>query len=129
MSVIVEVRAGTATFINVVLTNAGTGGGEASLFASEMFTMYDKYATRHGWRFEEIEASASEYGGLREGSASISGKVWLYPGMMCPETALCLGCVWRTQARKRRASCAACASDGGRRACPHIHRHGRKLFG
>jgi peptide chain release factor 1 len=53
---------------------AGTGGDEAALFASELFTMYQRYASLHGWRFEVMELSASEIGGYKEAIASITGK-------------------------------------------------------
>ena len=55
---------------NVVLeVRAGTGGGEASLFAAELFRMYARYAERRGWRVEIIDLSESEVGGVREVSA------------------------------------------------------------
>ncbi len=53
---------------------AGTGGDEAGLFAALLFDMYRKYAVIRGWRFEVIEVSENDLGGLREGTASISGK-------------------------------------------------------
>jgi peptide chain release factor 1 len=36
----------------VLEVRSGTGGQEASLFAGELFAMYQKYSTRHGFRFE-----------------------------------------------------------------------------
>jgi len=53
---------------------AGTGGDEAGLFAGLLFEMYRKYAAVRGWRFEVLELSESEIGGIREGIASVSGK-------------------------------------------------------
>jgi len=53
---------------------AGTGGDEAALFAALLFEMYRKYATIRDWRFEVLEVSQNDLGGLREGSAEISGK-------------------------------------------------------
>jgi peptide chain release factor 1 len=52
----------------------GTGGDEAALFGAVLFEMYRKYATLRGWRFEVMELSQNDLGGLREGSALISGK-------------------------------------------------------
>jgi peptide chain release factor 1 len=52
----------------------GAGGDEAALFASVLFDMYRKYAVLRGWRFEVLELSQNDLGGLREGSAIISGK-------------------------------------------------------
>ncbi|MBV8061710.1 MAG: peptide chain release factor 1 [Alphaproteobacteria bacterium] len=53
---------------------AGTGGDEAALFGAVLFEMYRKYAAIHGWRFEVMELSQNDLGGLREGVASISGR-------------------------------------------------------
>jgi peptide chain release factor 1 len=59
---------------NVVLEiRAGTGGDEATLFASEIFRMYSRYAESQGWRVEVSSASASDIGGLKEVIALISG--------------------------------------------------------
>jgi peptide chain release factor 1 len=53
---------------------AGTGGGEAALFASDLLKMYQKYAEIKKWRFELISISGTEIGGCKEATASISGK-------------------------------------------------------
>ena len=53
---------------------AGAGGDEAALFGMVLFEMYQKYAAVRGWRFEVIELSLNDLGGLKEGSATISGK-------------------------------------------------------
>ncbi|HEX4693055.1 peptide chain release factor 1 [Sphingomonas sp.] len=53
---------------------AGTGGDEASLFAGDLFRMYQRYAERQGWRVELISASTSEAGGFKEVVASVEGK-------------------------------------------------------
>jgi len=50
------------------------GGDEAALFATELFTMYQKYAERHGWRWEILEYNDTELGGLKEGIAEITGR-------------------------------------------------------
>jgi peptide chain release factor 1 len=52
---------------------AGTGGDEAALFASDMFAMYQKYASLRGWRFEVMEISENNLGGYREATATITG--------------------------------------------------------
>jgi peptide chain release factor 1 len=60
---------------NVVLEiRAGTGGDEATLFASELFRMYSRYAERQGWRIEIIDLSESELGGTKEVSAIVEGR-------------------------------------------------------
>ena len=59
---------------NVILEiRAGTGGDEATLFAAEMVRMYSRYAERHRWRFEVMEASESGIGGLKEAIVLIEG--------------------------------------------------------
>ena len=52
----------------------GAGGDEAGLFAALLFEMYRKYAAVRGWRFEVMEVSENDLGGLKEGIAMISGK-------------------------------------------------------
>jgi peptide chain release factor 1 len=60
---------------NAILeVRAGTGGEEAALFASELFRMYQRYAQLHGWRFEVLEVSDTGIGGMKEGSAEITGQ-------------------------------------------------------
>jgi peptide chain release factor 1 len=60
---------------NAILeVRAGTGGDEAALFAGLLFDMYKRYATIKGWRFEVLSLSESDLGGLKEGSATITGK-------------------------------------------------------
>jgi peptide chain release factor 1 len=60
-SVIVEIR-------------AGAGGGEAGLFAADMFRMYSRYAQAKGWEVEVIDGNQSETRGVRELVFEIKGK-------------------------------------------------------
>ena len=53
---------------------AGTGGLEASLFASDLFKMYEKVCNKKKWSIEIISLSKSDAGGLKEVVASIKGK-------------------------------------------------------
>tara|TARA_B100000073_G_C23696365_1_gene558520 strand:+ start:162 stop:1238 length:1077 start_codon:yes stop_codon:yes gene_type:complete len=53
---------------------AGTGGLEASLFASDLFKMYEKVCNNKNWILEVISLSRSDAGGLKEVIASIKGK-------------------------------------------------------
>ena len=53
---------------------AGTGGLEASLFASDLFKMYEKVSHKKKWLLEVITISKSDAGGLKEVIASIKGK-------------------------------------------------------
>ncbi len=60
---------------NVVLEiRAGTGGDEATLFASELLRMYSRYAEKKGWRVELIDLSESPAGGMKEVSAIVEGR-------------------------------------------------------
>ena len=51
----------------------GTGGDEAGLFAADLLRMYQRYAEARGWRFEILEQTLSELGGIKEVTARISG--------------------------------------------------------
>ena len=60
---------------NVVLEiRAGTGGDEASLFAQEIFRMYNRYAESQKWRVEVLSTSLSGIGGIKEVIALIEGQ-------------------------------------------------------
>jgi peptide chain release factor 1 len=60
---------------NVILEiRAGTGGDEATLFAAEMFRMYDRYAESQRWKVEVLSTSESAAGGLKEVIALIEGQ-------------------------------------------------------
>ena len=58
----------------IIEIRAGTGGLEASLFASDLFKMYEKVSHKKKWSLELISISKSEAGGLKEVIASIKGK-------------------------------------------------------
>ena len=51
----------------------GTGGDEAALFAGDLLRMYQKYADTMGWKFEILEESQSELGGIKEVTARMTG--------------------------------------------------------
>ncbi len=53
---------------------AGTGGLEASLFAADLFKMYEKISYKKRWSIEIISVSKSEAGGLKEAIFLIKGK-------------------------------------------------------
>ena len=57
----------------IIEIRAGTGGLEASLFASDLFKMYEKVSNKRKWTVELISISQSEAGGLKEVIASIKG--------------------------------------------------------
>ena len=53
---------------------AGTGGDEASLFAGDLFRMYERYAAKQGWKVEMISASEGTMGGYKEIIAEVRGR-------------------------------------------------------
>ena len=57
----------------IIEIRAGTGGLEASLFASDLFKMYEKISNKKKWSLELISISKSDAGGLKEVIASIKG--------------------------------------------------------
>jgi peptide chain release factor 1 len=57
----------------IVEIRAGTGGDEAALFGRDLFEMYRRFADRMGWKFETLDLEATELGGFREVSFSVSG--------------------------------------------------------
>ena len=60
---------------NAILeVRAGTGGDEAALFASDLFSMYQRFAAQNGWKFEVMEISETGIGGYKEATANISGQ-------------------------------------------------------
>lgn len=52
----------------------GTGGDEASLFAADLLRMYQRYSEGRGWKFEILEESYSELGGVKEVVARVVGE-------------------------------------------------------
>ena len=60
---------------NVMLEiRAGTGGDEASLFAGDLFRMYERFASLQGWKVDVISASEGTMGGYKEIIAEVQGR-------------------------------------------------------
>lgn len=60
---------------NVIIEiRAGAGGDEASLFAAELFRMYQRFAERRGLKTELISESDSEAGGFKEVIFEVKGQ-------------------------------------------------------
>ena len=60
---------------NAILeVRAGTGGEEAALFGANLLRMYQRYAELQGWQFELMHESDTGLGGIKEATATISGK-------------------------------------------------------
>lgn len=52
---------------------AGAGGDEASLFARDLFGMYNRYADIAGWKWNTLEIAENGVGGYKEASAQVKG--------------------------------------------------------
>lgn len=57
----------------ILEVRAGTGGEEASLFAMDIFKMYERFSLKKGWKFDVVEITESDLKGYKEVSAAISG--------------------------------------------------------
>jgi peptide chain release factor 1 len=57
----------------IVEIRGGEGGEEGKLWAGDLANMLQKYAERRGFKWEEIEVSPSETGGIKEGTYAIKG--------------------------------------------------------
>jgi peptide chain release factor 1 len=59
---------------NIMLEiRAGTGGDEASIWASDLVRMYSRYAERQGWRVKMASESLADLGGFKEAVLEIQG--------------------------------------------------------
>ena len=58
----------------IVEIRAGTGGDEATLFASELQKAYEKTAKNMKWEYDIMSESTTDLGGIKEAVLSISGR-------------------------------------------------------
>ena len=59
---------------------AGAGGDESALFAGDLLRMYLRYAEKHGWKTEILDATESDLGGYKDISIAIKSKGVPEPG-------------------------------------------------
>ncbi len=60
---------------NIVLeVRAGTGGDEASIFAGDLFRMYQRFIEKQGWKAEIIDFTEGTSGGYKEIVCGVSGE-------------------------------------------------------
>jgi peptide chain release factor 1 len=60
---------------NVILeVRGGTGGDEASIFAGDLFRMYQRFCDKMGWRIEILDFTEGSTGGYKEIVAQIIGE-------------------------------------------------------
>ena len=50
----------------ILEVKAGAGGDESAIFAGDLLRMYMRYAEKHNWKVEIIDATESEMGGYKE---------------------------------------------------------------
>lgn len=58
----------------VMEIRAGTGGDEASIFAGDLFRMYNKYCEKQGWKVEIVDLNEGTAGGYKEIVFNIIGE-------------------------------------------------------
>ena len=58
----------------IIEIRSGTGGDEASIFAGDLFKMYQRYCSNRGWKFDVVEAMEGTVGGFNKIVANITGK-------------------------------------------------------
>ncbi len=59
---------------------SGEGGEESALFAADLLRMYSRYAERHGWSTEILDANESDLGGYRSVTVAVKAKGTPEPG-------------------------------------------------
>ena len=63
----------------IVEIRAGTGGDEASLFAADLYRMYEHFFDAQGWKHEVFDVARSDVGGFKEIVFSVEGDgAWRY---------------------------------------------------
>ena len=58
----------------IVEVRAGTGGGAAGIFASDLYRAYSRYAINQGWNVEVMDSNPTEVGGFNKIVFQIEGK-------------------------------------------------------
>lgn len=58
----------------VMEIRAGTGGDEASIFAGDLYRMYEKYCSSKGWNMSVMDVSEGTSGGYKEIIVEVNGE-------------------------------------------------------
>ena len=64
----------------ILEVKAGAGGDVSAIFAGDLLRMYMRYAERHNWKVEIIDATESEMGGYKDISVGVKSKGSSAPG-------------------------------------------------
>ena len=60
---------------------AGVGGDEAGIWAGDLLEMYQRYASTRGWKWDLMDASPAEMGGVKAATVNVKGEgVWMHLG-------------------------------------------------
>ncbi len=58
----------------IVEIRAGVGGDEAAIFAGDLYSMYERFATSRGWKIEVLSSSPGEAGGFKTIEFKVTGE-------------------------------------------------------
>jgi peptide chain release factor 1 len=58
----------------ILEVQAGEGGDESALFASDLLRMYLRYAERQGWKTEMLDVTESDLGGYKAATIAVRGR-------------------------------------------------------
>ncbi|HEY6935195.1 MAG TPA: peptide chain release factor 1 [Marmoricola sp.] len=64
----------------ILEVKSGEGGEESALFAGDLLRMYSRFAERHGWRTEVLDATESDLGGYKSVTLAVKAKGTPAPG-------------------------------------------------
>ena len=64
----------------IMEVKAGEGGEESALFAADLVRMYLRYAERHGWSTQVLDATESDLGGYKDVSVAVKSRGAPAPG-------------------------------------------------
>ncbi len=64
----------------ILEVKSGEGGEESALFAGDLLRMYSRYAERHGWKVELLDANESDLGGYKSVTVAVKAKGVSEPG-------------------------------------------------
>jgi peptide chain release factor 1 len=64
----------------ILEVKSGEGGEESALFAGDLLRMYTRYAERHGWKVEMLDATESDLGGYKSVTVAVKAKGTPGPG-------------------------------------------------
>ena len=53
---------------------SGEGGSESALFAGDLLRMYQRFAERHNWKTELLDATPSDLGGIKDATLAVRQK-------------------------------------------------------